>query len=1264
MKEQPCDVAATNYSAGDGNYDERQGTRSEESSLLETNAHGPMIVLKQRLMKAGVKADAMIFVKDIVDEGDDNHSPTNKDSNESRDAAQYLPGRERLVYRNQQSSLSTSTCSSVDTTSSSSSSSLSSPGDEKNQRNDDIGSNDPVVRCSHWSGGKVVEIKTLIWDVTYRLQPQQLQEQHRPDSFPSKTQKCLLVTASPIDDKIDVRRLRDILLKSTLPSITETTEQSRQHHDSQTDQALHSSYFPVQQIDEISLAPLKIAEFVSGFPSGSIPPIGYQKSFEISKLIVDSKITTGYPRAESSGEHPKPVYASVGSGVLGHSLIISLEDLLSVAEFEYPNNVIVESVIAASDNQNEKQDDHNGEESTLNGEVVKDSVKALDGETIRLQRKKERIERQPKPKDRLKEYRRMKSTIERAKLLRTTARKKGRADDMRALVTESIEQGDFPHMFEVQPDEGFSKNCLHLAAWRGDFETVQFLVESAQLLQKEGRFETYDLDIVNMISKGDGNYGKTPIFYALTQCRDDVVRFLVSVGSNLLIVNNKGQTPCSIAVSHMNDETCQLLFAEEVRQLEAGGEFTNYRQSNSDGKLYGDLDPRFTIDDINEGDDIQDGKEKYRQSVSDANSSTIFNGMPTEFSPRSLRATVRWWNRPENATLSEIQKIEGNRSMTDGLPLTFTQPRELKKKKDIDPEISRRGTKIEPYVPRIELPYQLHATDKFELLTLNHVLRNESSSPATLLVNDTETIKDLTDDIHNAIEAVTAGRRHVDDMAYASSAWALDCEWQPGFERGKDHPVATLQLSNSKKAYLIDVQNLCQYAGSDHIENIKDIEPTEIELKLNSALSLLFADSQILLIGFGVFQDLGKLAASFPHLPCFSVYNAVVDLQVVSSVIYSKSTRPLLSSLQKMVALLLGKQLDKTQQCSSWKTRPLSEAQISYALLDAAVLPLLLKTMIDTSQTVARYNGQFFAIHKNNILSCIRYVLLDTNLDNIKQQSSIDTERKFAQEYEWNVPNGSARVLLGRRFARQSWRTKQAPPAFPKLVAFDPNRVTKKEAVHKAKVGETTRPKAKPIQLRTLMANIENLPKPGTELGYTKDSCVNRCVGHAFMNTLPEGTYVGFNRRSGVVETRNAWIIFCNFGSNSTKQYLRGRQMSEFSHGGKILFFNLNPNRKDPRSSEKTLLSHILSKNSGVGSGAIFGGDDRKILLFVRDGTSSKFLYCGECVCNSHKAVENGTSVDLVLELLDFEILTGGSKASSTFTEIVKWREEIYSQSN
>ena len=88
-----------------------------------------------------------------------------------------------------------------------------------------------------------------------------------------------------------------------------------------------------------------------------------------------------------------------------------------------------------------------------------------------------------------------------------------------------------------------------------------------------------------------GGSGKTPIFFAITRCRNDAVQLLIRHGCNLRIVNNKGQTPLSLAVSHLNAATVEQLKTAEAAQHDRP--WRNFRESHSDGLLYGDLDPRF-----------------------------------------------------------------------------------------------------------------------------------------------------------------------------------------------------------------------------------------------------------------------------------------------------------------------------------------------------------------------------------------------------------------------------------------------------------------------------------------------------------------------------------------------------------------------------------------------------------------------------------------------------------------------------------------------
>ena len=345
----------------------------------------------------------------------------------------------------------------------------------------------------------------------------------------------------------------------------------------------------------------------------------------------------------------------------------------------------------------------------------------------------------------------------------------------------------------------------------------------------------------------------------------------------------------------------------------------------------------------------------------------------------------------------------------------------------------------------------------------------------------------------------------------------------------------------------------------------------------------------------------------------------------------SKSDRRHASSLQATVAMVLNRRLDKSEQCSDWTSRPLSIEQVEYATLDAAVLPFILKHMMGPSIN-ERYNGIFFHTHAQ-LTSNIRFTFL--------QEDTTQSEAR------WHVPMGKITEVMSKQLCRQCWPASQAIPDLPsKKILPSESRPSKKERAHVRKVGTTTGGKRpKPVQLRDVMGKLDDLPTPGTTLGYTKDSCVHRVLGHKFINALPERTHIGFNRRSGVIETSNAWMIICNFGGSGTK-----RPSSGFLKDGREFRFNLNPNTYQGKSSEKSLCDFISSRQE---IRLDTENDDKKILLFARGSSRNKYTYCGTCKCIELTPTEVG-SKDLLLNLVDYSKLVVGENISDVFFELVQ----------
>lgn len=128
----------------------------------------------------------------------------------------------------------------------------------------------------------------------------------------------------------------------------------------------------------------------------------------------------------------------------------------------------------------------------------------------------------------------------------------------------------------------------------------------------------------------------------------------------------------------------------------------------------------------------------------------------------------------------------------------------------------------------------------------------------------------------------------------------LDCEWKP--ERHKDarHLVSTLQISDGKQSFVIDLQTLCVQS------QLWNSPMTPLECHINNALLHVFRSSRVVVVGFSAGSDLNRLAASYPHLQCFSEYSRLIDAQLLYRPLFTKSKTPSLSSIS---GLAVGKSL-------------------------------------------------------------------------------------------------------------------------------------------------------------------------------------------------------------------------------------------------------------------------------------------------------------------------------------------------------------------
>ena len=458
---------------------------------------------------------------------------------------------------------------------------------------------------------------------------------------------------------------------------------------------------------------------------------------------------------------------------------------------------------------------------------------------------------------------------------------------------------------------------------------------------------------------------------------------------------------------------------------------------------------------------------------------------------------------------------------------------------------------------------------------------------------------------------------------------------------------------------------------------------TENEQILSDALLKIFLDRRIALLGFGIGMDLGKLAASFPHLPCFRRFDNVIDLHAVSRIVYAGSVQTHMSNLKKMVAVLLKLSIDKTEQCSDWDQRPLTESQvrtyahrlyflnyvthihihitlnsqINYALLDAAVLPILFRTMLSNDGIKTEHYGVFIQSHPH-LRTTTKLMCL----------GAIDDHFACAPQLAFSVPHGSCKIHLQHIMSRQTWYvqytngivllhvylnsmlkfslffllhriTGNDDPNIPEMLPIQAqqsialSRIPKEKRIKEKGASSNGKskgkmPKKKILKLSEVSIDFTGIPTPGTIIDYTKDSCIHELLGMEFVESLmQQDTRLGFNKRGGVICLENVYCLFVNF-SLSEEGALPSHWVyrNDFMDSGRMLTFTINCERDDEQSLSDFFTCHEKSN------------DVTKVILFARPRNNAKFIYCGECACA--KQTQSGNIyTNLFLELMDFDQL-------------------------
>jgi len=159
--------------------------------------------------------------------------------------------------------------------------------------------------------------------------------------------------------------------------------------------------------------------------------------------------------------------------------------------------------------------------------------------------------------------------------------------------------------------------------------------------------------------------------------------------------------------------------------------------------------------------------------------------------------------------------------------------------------------------------------------------------------------------------------KHSVKILTSSDVVGLDAEWPPN-----TFGISILQFAVWHEVHIWDLQTLDPEVVRRHLPTV------------------LFSPS-IRKIGFSF------RTSDWPRLGCYAgTLRSLVDLDLLWA--RQHPTEPV--GLKGLVAKLLQKQLDKTEQCSNWAQRPLSEQQLRYGALDAHCLLQLLKAMEPSEQ--------------------------------------------------------------------------------------------------------------------------------------------------------------------------------------------------------------------------------------------------------------------------------------------------------------------------
>lgn len=499
------------------------------------------------------------------------------------------------------------------------------------------------------------------------------------------------------------------------------------------------------------------------------------------------------------------------------------------------------------------------------------------------------------------------------------------------------------------------KNPLHMAAWQGPLENVVYLVENMGCNK-------------NVIATGEFSYGKTPIFFAATRCRRQVVQYLLEQGVFCKIVNNKGQSLRSIAASH--DLGTDIMDGINGLEQSQADKWWNFRATHSDGLEYGDLDPRFLERELRETDVVTSfavnptSKESRKGSFLRKNPHLTKQKpkqqprLKKQHAPTLSQEEVNQQTKAWDRIKAWLSSDGSGHDVTSDLLLIVQLKDKLHR-----PWIPEVATQLKDSATSHARLHQLiqdahEGASKREINLLGKLLvqlqdpasygqqkpapelksrQQPTVSPVLWTrvcaeIPDTLSMSMLQTDCTSQQIKLSTNPTWIDSVdgvcrvkstleGLEARVVSLDTEWYDGDNNGTQ--LATLQIavvldSNVLSSWVIDLIN----DSNDYKQGVVDL------------ISWIFAEP--VLLGFSVHHNDIPMLEDYlgESLPTANL----LDLQQVAT---ASTQVPGLAS----VVANYGASLSKEEQCSNWATRPLSESQMNYAGLDAAVLLILLAEM-------------------------------------------------------------------------------------------------------------------------------------------------------------------------------------------------------------------------------------------------------------------------------------------------------------------------------